>query len=300
MTWSHNFNTLHSIEKWTGQFFNTTSLDQEGFILLYLGYDGEPCPSNHLGRSGQETPTGSSDEDDWEDRGKGEGENDGEGVPLAGWEKKDGQCLVIVDTSGVHQLHIGWCRFKTAAEPHIQLLRNWFFPASVKRPSTTFTFSLLDYFYIDSVERKTSASSFFSKLCRLTNNYSPHSVPVCFRTSPALSKLTNLQDRYKELMCVSHSWRDIAVRIQAGYGHNTGELVTPGSFLPYLPPAWYQPSQRLERWQRRVGNDMVEPTRYEAHLHNAPDHREVGVLSYMILERLINFLRNLLVPTIRQ
>jgi hypothetical protein len=48
------------------------------------------------------------------------------------------------------------------------------------------------------------------------------------------------------------------------------------------------------------GRYMVEPTRYEAHLHNAPDHREVGVLSYMILERLINFLRNLLVPTIRQ
>ena len=88
--------------------FNTTSLDQEGFIL-YLGHDGEPCPSNCPGRSGQETQTGSTDEDDWEGRGKGEGEDDGEGVPLAGWEGKDGQCLVIVDTSGVHQLHIGWC-----------------------------------------------------------------------------------------------------------------------------------------------------------------------------------------------
>ena len=106
------------------------------------------------------------------------GEDSGDGVPLAGWEKQDRQCLVIVDTSGVHQLHIGWCWCKAAAEPHIQLLCNCYFPASTKRPSTAFTFSLLDYFHIDSVECKTSALSFFSKLQRLTNSSSPHSVPV--------------------------------------------------------------------------------------------------------------------------
>jgi hypothetical protein len=122
-------------------------------------------------RDGQEAQPWSSDEDD--------GEAEGDGVPLAGWEKQDRHCLVIVDTSGVHQLHISWCHCENAAEPHIQLLRSHFFPASIKWPSTAFTFSLLDYFHIDSVECKTSALSFFSKLQRLTNDPSLHSVPVC-------------------------------------------------------------------------------------------------------------------------
>ena len=169
---AHRNMPLHHIEKWTGRFFGTTSLNQEGFVL-YLGHHGEPCPKNQQGKSGQETQARSSDEDSWE--------GEGGGVPLTGWETKDGQCLVIIDTTGVHQVRIGWCRCETAAEPHIQLLRNRFFPASMKRPSTAFTFSLLDYFHIDSVECKTSASSFFSKLRRLTNSSSPHSIPVCWR-----------------------------------------------------------------------------------------------------------------------
>ena len=170
---------LHHIEKWTGQFFNATSLNQEGFTL-FLGHGGEPCPANRIERDRQETQPWSRDEDGEEGEGDG-GEGEGNGVSLAGWEKQDKRCLVIIDTSGVHQLHIAWCQCETAAEPHIQLLRIRFFPASIKRPSTAFTFSLLDYFHIDSVECKTSALSFFSKLRRLTNGSSPHSVPVCFR-----------------------------------------------------------------------------------------------------------------------
>lgn len=164
----HRNMPLHRIEKWAGQFFDATSLNKEGFVL-YLGHGGEPCPENHTEGSRRGTQAGSSDE----------GEGDSDGVPLAGWEKHDKQCLVIVDISGVHQLRIGWCQCQTAVEPHIQLLRNRFFPASIKRPSTAFTFSLLDHFHIDSVECKTSALSFFSKLRRLTNSSSPHSVPVC-------------------------------------------------------------------------------------------------------------------------
>lgn len=164
----HHNTPLHRIEKWTGQFFDATSLNQEGFIL-YLGHGGQPCPVKSSQKDTQEDQARSSDEE--------EGENDGE--PLTAWEKQDRRCLVIVDTSGVHQLRVSWCQCGTAPKPHIQLLQNHLFPASIKRPSTAFTFSLLDYFHIDSVECKTSASSFFSKLRRLTNSASPHSVPVC-------------------------------------------------------------------------------------------------------------------------
>lgn len=164
----HHNTPLHHIEKWTGQFFCTTSLNQEGFIL-YLGHGGKPCPEDNTSGETHEDQLVGSDE----------GEDEDDGVPLTAWEKQDKRCLVIIDTLGVHQLRVSWCRCNTAAEPHIQLLKNHLFPASIKRPSTAFTFSLLDYFHIDSVECKTSASSFFSKLRRLTNSSSPHSVPVC-------------------------------------------------------------------------------------------------------------------------
>jgi hypothetical protein len=41
-----------------------------------------------------------------------------------------------------------------------------------------FTFDVLDNFYIDAMECKTSAGSFFSKLRRLTSNGFPEQVPV--------------------------------------------------------------------------------------------------------------------------
>jgi hypothetical protein len=52
------------------------------------------------------------------------------------------------------------------------------FPASHQRPETAFTFDALDHFYIDAMECKTAASSFIKKICRLTNNAFPHTVPV--------------------------------------------------------------------------------------------------------------------------
>jgi hypothetical protein len=137
---AHQNAPFHSIKKWTGHFFQATSLNEEGFTL-HLGHDGAPCPSV-------------------------EGQA----------EKK--KLLVVVDVSGIHQLHIGWCQCEDSPGADIQLLRNLLFPASTLNPSTAFTFKLLRYFHIDSVECKTSALSFFSKLRRLTNESSPDTVPV--------------------------------------------------------------------------------------------------------------------------
>ena len=50
---SHNA-PLHHIEKWTGKFFDATSLNQEGFIL-YLGHGGELCPAGYIEKDGKET-----------------------------------------------------------------------------------------------------------------------------------------------------------------------------------------------------------------------------------------------------
>lgn len=154
---AHRNAPFHHIEKWTGKFFDATSLNKEGFVL-HLGHHGDVCPERTIGGDGQEAQLGSSDE---EEGGKQSSHN-----------------LVVVDISGVHQLQISWCHCGTAVDPHLQLLRNRLFPASFKRPSTAFTFAVLDYFHIDAVECKTSASSFFSKLRRLTDGSNPQSIPV--------------------------------------------------------------------------------------------------------------------------
>jgi len=145
----HQESPFHLIEKWTGSFFQATSLNEEGFTLN-LCHNGVSC----LGPQSQTGTQGTKQADN----------------------KKS---LVVVDVSGVHQLQISWCQCEDAPAADIQLLRNDLFPATISNPSTAFTFRLLNYFYIDSVECKTSALSFFSKLRRLTNDSDPDSVPVC-------------------------------------------------------------------------------------------------------------------------
>ena len=114
---------------------------------------------------------------------KPKGDKDGGGdivdeILLEAWEPRDTRKLVVVDVSGVHQLAINWCCCKGAPDHAAQLFEDSLFPASNSRPSTAFTFAVLEYFHVDAVECKTSASSFFSKLRRLTDFSSPQSVPV--------------------------------------------------------------------------------------------------------------------------
>jgi len=151
----HQESPFHHIEKWTGLFFQATSLSEEGFVL-HLGHDGALCPKAQSDSGTQESQAG----------GRGRADNE--------------KVLVAVDVSGVHQLQIGWCRCEGAPGADIQLLRSRLFPATITNPSTVFTFRLLNHFHIDSVECKTSALSFFSKLRRLTSDTSPSSVPVGF------------------------------------------------------------------------------------------------------------------------
>jgi hypothetical protein len=89
--------------------------------------------------------------------------------------------LVVVTSSGVFRRLVRWCECPGKAEPHIQLLRMELFSATIKKPSTAFTFDVLDHFHIDAMECKTAALNFYNKLRRLTNNAFPATTPVCVR-----------------------------------------------------------------------------------------------------------------------
>ena len=102
--------------------------------------------------------------------------------PEDGWfhleEVMTERVVVIVHTTGVFQHHVRWCSCPGHAKEDIQLLRLRLFPASNLHPKTAFTFDVLDHFYVDAMECRTSGDSFFQKLRRLTNNAFPDVVPV--------------------------------------------------------------------------------------------------------------------------
>ncbi|KAI6041138.1 hypothetical protein EDC04DRAFT_2601888 [Pisolithus marmoratus] len=127
--------------------------------------------------------------------------------------------------------------YMTGEEPpnHRQRL----FPASISKPKTAFTFSVLDHFLIDALECKTSAMSFYQKLKRFTNNALPE------------------RDRYRELMRVSWLWRDLKHRKWFGFGHDMEQDPGDGG-LALFCPACPQPGVNLPAdWKVHYDRDTI-------------------------------------------
>ncbi|KAN0088255.1 hypothetical protein V8E55_005312 [Tylopilus felleus] len=118
--------------------------------------------------------------------------------------------FTVVDSTGIFVHTVRWCRFNGASDKdkHLQLLRY-------------------------ELECKTSASSFYSKLRRLTNSTFPDSLP----------------DRYWELMRVSRMW--------AGLGHDTEQNPGNGD-LAIFCPACPQPGLNLpDEWATEYNSEIV-------------------------------------------
>jgi len=57
-------------------------------------------------------------------------------------------------------------------------------------------FQLLQYFHLDAMECRTSVSNFFNKLCRLTNDTFPDTVPVSYLIFQSLFRKVELLVSY--------------------------------------------------------------------------------------------------------
>lgn len=192
----HLRNPYHRIKRWNGEDFEGSDLGLLG-LVIHVGHDGQKCPSYitaMAGRSHLETGKQPGDtEDEWEndpdesdmygDDGRldriegnfatGHVNRDPWGLDSSGTDK-----LVVVTSTGIFRRRIRWCRCPGAPAAHIQLLHFHLFSATIKRPSTAFTFDVLDHFHIDAMECKTAALNFYNKLRRLTNNAFPSGAPV--------------------------------------------------------------------------------------------------------------------------
>ena len=141
---AHQSLPFHRLQRWNGRFYEAISLQDLGFTLN-LGHCGDVCP-------------------------------------LSTREDRQSNQITVVDSAGIFVHSVKWCRCDgdSDQDKHLQLLRHRLFPSTILRPQTAFSFNVLDEFLVDSLECKTSASSFYSKLRRLTNNAFPDTLPVCF------------------------------------------------------------------------------------------------------------------------
>jgi CxC2 like cysteine cluster associated with KDZ transposases len=152
----HAKHPFHKIQKWNGQYFETSSLHDIGYIL-FVGHGGRKC-------------SGCSDK-----------EEDAMMEEASGSKAEANRTLpnfTVVDTGGVFIHRIQWCCCVDAPPKFIQLLQIGLYPASITSPQTAFTFRLLDYFQLDALECHTPALNFYTKLRRLSNRFYPEEVPV--------------------------------------------------------------------------------------------------------------------------
>ena len=191
---SHQQLPFHRVKQWNGSHFAPAWLRQVG-VVMHLGHAGLACPRPATTAAGAAAGAGGPDyhydgnnsedglsQDEWVDDDHPKEQSSDylcDSPPSTGDRDPGGnRYLVVVNRAGVHQLAVRWCTCDGAATPDIQLMDMGFFPASFKRIRTVFTFQVLDDFLIENLECKTSASSFYSKLRRITSKAFPQSIPV--------------------------------------------------------------------------------------------------------------------------
>ncbi|KIN94246.1 hypothetical protein M404DRAFT_35256 [Pisolithus tinctorius Marx 270] len=148
---------------------------------LHLGHNRSACHSapSHANGTGGPAQMNAREWEDFDD------------VPPNMRRPVGSKYLTVVDVTGVHFIAMHWCQCEAAESLQVQLLRAKLFPATFEKPSTAFTFAVLDDFVRDNLECGTSGMNYYSKLRRVSSGVFPHLVP----------------DRYRELLQVAQQWR---------------------------------------------------------------------------------------------
>ncbi|KAI6150350.1 hypothetical protein BKA82DRAFT_4328481 [Pisolithus tinctorius] len=142
-----------------------------------------------------------------------------------------------MDVTGVHFIVVNWCGCETAETRYILLLRAKLFPSTFKKPSTAFTFAILDDFLRDNLECGTSGMNYYSKLLQITSSVFPHLIP----------------DRYHELLWVVQKWQYLKLLKWNGFCGTTRSAEKGG--LALFCAACPQPginvdtNEDLDHWQ---------------------------------------------------
>ena len=129
-------------QKWNGDYFTKDSLQNIG-LRYQLGHSSGRCPCPEPGPKN----------------------------------------FVVFDNSGPHWISIDYCR--CSADPlsnWVQLLREKWFPATLTRPQTVFSFDCLATFHELTLQGKTSLYDYYHTLLRLSDNANLNTQIVSFWT----------------------------------------------------------------------------------------------------------------------
>ncbi|KIO09151.1 hypothetical protein M404DRAFT_132260, partial [Pisolithus tinctorius Marx 270] len=135
---THQGLLFHRVQQWAGNFFKESALHMTG-AELHLGHSRAICPLD-LPSASHASGTCPIDRKEWEDV---------DDMPPHLWRPVRSKYLTMVDVTRVHFIPVCWCQCKDAKAYPIQLLRVKLFPATFEKPSTTFTFAVLDDFMRD-------------------------------------------------------------------------------------------------------------------------------------------------------
>ncbi|KAI6138394.1 hypothetical protein BKA82DRAFT_4366513 [Pisolithus tinctorius] len=241
---SHESLPFHRIQQWTGDFYEESTLHMTG-VRLHLGHGGAPCP--HAIAQAQQAA--------------------GEPLPMDDQEWKMWKISKKTQSTSVLQhgqdISPSWMS---------QLLRAKLFPSTFEKPSTAFTFAVLDDFLRDNLECGTSGMNYYSKLRRITSSVFPHLVP----------------DRYRELLRVARKWRYLKLLKWNGF-HGTTRSAEKGG-LALFCAACPQPginvdtNEDLDHW--RFTRTVVMDGNFKAeHMHERKSEDQVRLmdgLGYMV------------------
>jgi len=163
------------------------------------------------------------------------------------------QRILVVDLSGYHFIRVRFCACSRSSflDPFRQLLREGWFPASILRPKTVFTFDLLDTYHKISMQGKLNLYDFYTAVMQKTDNCGHAKVKVCQSTDIAChTTYTVLQYRYHEMSRCVRQWRHLKDLKRGAIGHTStlvddladGTLAIECPACPHpgrnLPPEW--------------------------------------------------------------
>ncbi|KAI6145616.1 hypothetical protein BKA82DRAFT_4016401 [Pisolithus tinctorius] len=128
------------VQHWIGEFFEELALHMTG-AQLQLGHIGAACLSDPSNANGTGGPV-KMNAPEWEDV---------DDVPPHMRQPIRSKYLTVIDVTGVHFIPVRWCQCEAAESFRLQLLRAKLFPATFEKPSTAFTFAVLDDFVTSGV-----------------------------------------------------------------------------------------------------------------------------------------------------